>query len=65
MQHHYSSKFYNLPKKPWSQTSIFEKTEEKFSMDKIMYFFLAFFPNKRTILAEVFQKYFPVTGISL
>lgn len=43
----------------------FLKTEEKFSIDRIMYFFLAFFPYKITILAVTFQKYFSVTAISL
>lgn len=35
-------------------------------MDRIMYFFLAFFfPYKITILPAIFQKYFSVTVISL
>lgn len=49
----------------WRQANISKKlSEEKFSMDRILYFSLGF-SKKRNVLASVFQKYFPVTVISL
>lgn len=68
MENHYSTKFYNLSPKNMEAGNYLKKiyiSEEKFSTDRKLYFSLAFFSEKRTLLAAVFQKYFPVTVISL